>query len=49
MTEAILLGTVAIRTPGKVLEWNSQNLKFPKLNILMQRNFYDVIIVKDGR
>jgi predicted dehydrogenase len=30
MTEAILLGTVAIRTPGKVLEWDVKNLKFPK-------------------
>ena len=29
MTEAILLGTVAIRVPGKVLEWDALNLKFP--------------------
>ena len=29
MTEAILLGTVAIRVPGKVLEWDSARLKFP--------------------
>ena len=28
MTEAILLGTVAIREPGKLLEWNSQKMKF---------------------
>lgn len=30
MTEAILLGTVAIRVPGKVLEWDAANMKFPK-------------------
>ena len=29
MTEAILLGTVAIREPEKVLEWDSDNMKFP--------------------
>jgi predicted dehydrogenase len=29
MTEAILLGTVAIRVPGKLLEWNSNDMKFP--------------------
>lgn len=29
MTEAILLGTVAIRVPGKVLEWDAANMKFP--------------------
>ena len=29
MTEAILLGTVAIREPGKKLEWDAKNLKFP--------------------
>jgi predicted dehydrogenase len=29
MTEAILLGTVAIREPGKLLEWDSVNMKFP--------------------
>jgi hypothetical protein len=28
MTEAILLGTVAIRVPGKVLEWDSTNMNF---------------------
>jgi hypothetical protein len=28
MTEAILLGTVAIRVPDKLLEWNSEELKF---------------------
>jgi predicted dehydrogenase len=29
MTEAILLGTVAIRQPGTVLQWDSANMKFP--------------------
>jgi predicted dehydrogenase len=29
MTEAILLGTVAIRVPDKLLEWDSINMKFP--------------------
>ncbi|HYH56964.1 MAG TPA: Gfo/Idh/MocA family oxidoreductase [Anseongella sp.] len=28
MTEAILLGTVAIRVPGQVLEWDSEKMKF---------------------
>jgi predicted dehydrogenase len=29
MTEAILLGTVAIRTPNTLLEWDAENMKFP--------------------
>ena len=29
MAEAILLGTVAIRVPGKVLEWDAATMKFP--------------------
>ena len=29
MTEAILLGTVAIRVPGQLLKWDSENMKFP--------------------
>jgi predicted dehydrogenase len=29
MTEAILLGTVAIREPGVLLEWDHENMKFP--------------------
>jgi predicted dehydrogenase len=29
MTEAILLGTVAIQLPDKLLEWDAKNLKFP--------------------
>ena len=31
MTEAILLGTVAIRVPGKKLEWNHQRMKVTNL------------------
>jgi len=29
MTEAILLGTVAIREPGKLLQWDAAAMKFP--------------------
>jgi hypothetical protein len=29
MTEAILLGTVAIRVPDILLEWDSEKMKFP--------------------
>jgi predicted dehydrogenase len=29
MTEAIILGTVAIREPGQLLEWNADKMKFP--------------------
>ena len=29
MTEAILLGTVAIRVPDQLLEWDAANMKFP--------------------
>ena len=29
MTEAILLGTVAIRLPGIILEWDAKKMKFP--------------------
>jgi predicted dehydrogenase len=29
MTETILLGTVAIREPGTLLEWDHENMKFP--------------------
>jgi hypothetical protein len=29
MTEAILLGTVAIRVSDKLLEWDTVNMKFP--------------------
>ena len=29
MAETVLLGTVAIRTPGKLLQWDAPNLKIP--------------------
>src|SRR3546814_9835527 len=29
MTETILLGTVAIRVPGQLLEWDAEKMKFP--------------------
>lgn len=29
MTEAILLGTVAIRVPGQLLEWDAEKMEFP--------------------
>jgi hypothetical protein len=29
MTEAILLGTVALRAPNELLEWDAKKLKFP--------------------
>jgi predicted dehydrogenase len=29
MTEAILLGTIAIRVPGQTLTWNAKKMKFP--------------------
>lgn len=29
MTEAILLGTVAIRVPGQLLQWDAKKMKFP--------------------
>ena len=42
MTEAILLGTVAIRVPDVLLEWDSVNLKItnsPEANQLLRRNY----------
>lgn len=44
MTEAILLGTVAIRVPGQRLDWDSAHLKFPtqpEANCLLQRAYRD--------
>src|ERR1041385_5053652 len=44
MTEAILLGTVAIRQPGKLLEWNHARLKFakaPDADRLLKRKYRD--------
>ena len=29
MTETVLLGTVAIRNPGKVLKWDAKKMAFP--------------------
>lgn len=42
MTEAILLGTVAIRVPGQLLEWDSKKMKFPnysEANKLLRRTY----------
>jgi predicted dehydrogenase len=42
MTEAILLGTVALRMPDKVLEWDAVNMKFPDYpdaNKYLRRNY----------
>ncbi|HSO88872.1 MAG TPA: Gfo/Idh/MocA family oxidoreductase [Draconibacterium sp.] len=42
MTEAILLGTVAIRVPDVLLEWDSANLKinnYPEANNYIRRNY----------
>jgi len=42
MTEAILLGTVAIRVPDKLLEWDAVNMKFtnyPDANKYLRRDY----------
>ena len=42
MTEAILLGTVAIRVPGQKLEWNSSRMKVTSVseaNRYLQRRY----------
>ena len=42
MTETVLLGTVAIRFPDQLLEWDAENLKFPNYpaaNELLKRNY----------
>jgi predicted dehydrogenase len=44
MTESILLGTVAIRLPGKRLEWNHRRMKFKNdsdANRLLKRTYRD--------
>ena len=44
MTEAILLGTVAIRVPGQKLEWDSSRLKIhnrAEANAFLRRNYRD--------
>jgi predicted dehydrogenase len=42
MTEAILLGTVAIRVPGEKLQWDSAQMKvtnLPQANAYLQRDY----------
>lgn len=42
MTEAILLGTVAIQTPDEKLEWNHRRMKFTnhkEANLLLKRSY----------
>jgi hypothetical protein len=42
MTEAILLGTVAVRVPDKLLDWNSVNMEFtnyPDAGKYLRRNY----------
>ncbi|MEI6076507.1 MAG: Gfo/Idh/MocA family oxidoreductase [Verrucomicrobiota bacterium] len=42
MAEAIILGTVAIRLPGKLLKWDAQNLRVvnhPQANQLLRRSY----------
>jgi len=42
MTETVLLGTVAIRVPDQLLEWDSRNMKFnnsPEANKLLRRTY----------
>ncbi len=44
MTEAIILGTVAIRFPDTLLEWDSKNMKipnFPEAENLLSREYRD--------
>jgi predicted dehydrogenase len=42
MTETVLLGTVALRVPDQLLEWDSRNMKFnnsPEANELLRRTY----------
>lgn len=42
MTEAVLVGTYAVRTPGVKLEWDSANLRFtnsPEANLLVREPY----------
>jgi hypothetical protein len=42
MTETILLGTVAIREPGTLLEWDHENMKvpgYPETEKFLRRNY----------
>jgi predicted dehydrogenase len=44
MTEAILLGTVAVRVPGQTLEWNAKGMKFknsPAAQKFLKRTYRD--------
>ena len=44
MTEAILLGTVAVRTPGEVLQWDAEKLAITNnaaAHKLLRRDFRD--------
>ena len=44
MAEAILLGTVAIRMPGTVLEWDARQMRFPNVpqaDHLLRRTYRD--------
>lgn len=44
MTEAILLGTIAIRIPGETLEWDNKNMKipnYPEAEKYIQRKYRD--------
>lgn len=42
MSEAVILGTVAVRTPGVKLEWDAKTLKIPnsaEANALLRRSY----------
>ena len=44
MSEAVILGSVAVRNPGQVLEWDSVALKFtnsPKASGMLRRSYRD--------
>ena len=44
MSEAVILGTVAVRTPGVRLEWDAQALKFTNsaaADALLRRSYRD--------
>ncbi|MCX6879451.1 MAG: Gfo/Idh/MocA family oxidoreductase [Verrucomicrobia bacterium] len=44
MSEAVILGTVAVRTPGVMLEWDSQAMKItnsPPADSLLRRSYRD--------
>jgi hypothetical protein len=49
MTEAILLGTVAIRVPGQKLDWDAARMKFPNCpdaERFLQREYREGWMVK---